>query len=62
VTLELSGTKASPKELEELGDDVRLVTASGAKRAPETARVAVGKPGSDEVIVVSDRPAPRLAS
>ena len=52
VTLELSGTKASPKELEELGDDVRLVTASGAKKAPETARVAVGKPGSDEVIVV----------
>ncbi len=51
VTLELSGTRLSPTALAELGRDVRLVPTTGVGGAPRTARVAIDRAGSQEVVV-----------
>ena len=51
VTLELSGSRLGERALAELGRDLRLVPATGASEPPTTARVAVDRPGSQEVVV-----------
>jgi len=51
VTLELSGPRLGERALAELGRDLRLVPATGADEPPRTARVAIDRPGSQEVVV-----------